>query len=342
MISVKTIRSILLSENLLCLPFPPLHLSPYTLVSLVLLGTNWPWNGKGQSHTCVLDLFPCHLLKATSWQVPSCPPCAGSPTFLSLPHGFISIQICCYFSHLKSKTPTRPHICFQRPPHFSDCHQSGLWKELSLFPFPATLPWMYSIQDLALTLCGNRSWQCPVTSTGSQWSLLSLTLPGLSAAWDIVGDQSLLQDSVFPYFPGPQCPQFSSCLWLPPHPIGWCPLLTAVLRGLALDPCLSSDCMHSFSDFIYPHGFRYHLDANWTYIASELFLQFRLFFSAAYFSASVCLTGLLNLTYRTASSGSSLPSNLLRVHFTTSLIPALHTRFREAISTFFLSRTGEL
>lgn len=178
MISVKTIRSILLSENLLCLPFPPLHLSPYTLVSLVLLGTNWPWNGKGQSHTCVLDLFPCHLLKATSWQVPSCPPCAGSPTFLSLPHGFISIQICCYFSHLKSKTPTRPHICFQRPPHFSDCHQSGLWKELSLFPFPATLPWMYSIQDLALTLCGNRSWQCPVTSTGSQWSLLSLTLPG--------------------------------------------------------------------------------------------------------------------------------------------------------------------
>lgn len=187
----KAIRSILLQENLFCPPSLPLHLSPYTLVSLVLLGSDCPWNGKGQSRTCAPALFPRHLLKATSQQVPSHSPCAGSLKFPSLPHRFISIQICCYFSHLKSKTPTGP-------PHSSDHHQSDSLKRVVPFSISCHSP----LNVLHPSLGSSHSVETALGSVpslpqGASNHSLVLTLPGLSAACDIVGDKSLLQDRVF-------------------------------------------------------------------------------------------------------------------------------------------------
>lgn len=136
MISVKkAIRSILLQEKLFCLPSPPLPLSPYTLVSLLLLGSNCQtvkWQ-RSVTHVCTRSLSVSPAQSHISAGPFPSPTWAGSPEFLSLSPGFISIQICCYFSHLKSLIPTELQVSFQGPLHFSNHHQSESLKKVVPF-----------------------------------------------------------------------------------------------------------------------------------------------------------------------------------------------------------------
>lgn len=208
----KAIRSILLQEDLFCLPLSPLHLSPHTLVSLLPLGTNRLWNREGQSLMCTPDLFPGRPPKDKSRQF--LPPNSPTSRIASFP---LSTKLVCQHANILLFPPSQKQNTHWTSP-FRDhliplinIRTSLAWKRAvhSWLPFPFLpfSPEHIPSMPLPFPLCENCAWQYLVTSREGQWSFLSPDLAGpVCNVWHCWWPVIPPGQNVFTYFPGPQNP----------------------------------------------------------------------------------------------------------------------------------------